>query len=45
MIASQLIQASARAALEHYKIRDTSKGMSFSLPIITCNSIGERADR
>jgi hypothetical protein len=33
MIASQLIQPSARAALEHYKIRDTSKGMSFLSPL------------
>lgn len=35
MIASQLIQPSARAALEHYKIRDTSKGMfSFASVLI-----------
>jgi hypothetical protein len=35
MIASQLIQPSARAALERYKQRDTSKGMSpLPLPLL-----------
>lgn len=34
-MASQVIQPSARAALEHYKQRDTSKGMLFIAHIPT----------
>lgn len=37
-MASQVIQPSARAALEHYKQRDTSKGML----VFTCPWSGKR---
>jgi hypothetical protein len=41
-MASQVIQPSARAALEHYKQRDTSKGMlTDNFPYLSKGSIAD----